>query len=81
MRSEHVTYTCDACGKTEDAEIVSVDHLEATSKPAQEQAILPRGWIKLGAKVRRSTGGRPTVVNAECCSPDCAAGVLEGELS
>jgi len=62
-RTEHVTFTCDVCGKIEGARVVDTGG-------GAEQQIQPLGWFNLEG--RYSGAGKSPRLKADLCSVDCA---------
>lgn len=67
-RSEHVTFTCDVCGKTEDAVVVDT----GSGGP---QAVHPLGWFNLEGRYARQ--GKSPRLKADLCSVECAQTQIE----
>ena len=73
-RHENIVYECDRCGDFQEAEIVTV------GEEKTDQAIMPRGWIKLGGKVRLNSGGKPVELKGDYCSAECVLVTLDNVL-
>ena len=78
MRNDHVTFSCDVCDRTTDADVVFPE-----GEPRNPQFRLPNGWLKVGVDWSAATqpGPKQWKLRGHACTPECATQLVASFMS